>query len=342
MCDIYTFLPHSQPRRKQLVPYNSNKSPFGTPHTLSKDESFVSYDDICTSFHPNQKLTVGKCCADVRVRGTPRVGVVVKIAKRRSGHAITVRLDAGPVVLLPSHSVIPLPALNEFVRHKRTGHYFKVQSCWIFLGFLGLGCSSPSLPLLLTLTPPPAHTHSPSSPHSKVQLTALSIITLQVKAHATMVVLLQVYQSTATAATVPAPNPTPQSTAQATTATVPTPAPNPTPQTTAPNPTAQTPAPAATATVPTPAPSPSPQTPRPATTVVATTASPAGYSSMEPRLVVMDKKTTERFVKYHLRTGIPDMTDMPEVPHDSMLYWKRKKTKDRKRAHSILEGLCAK
>jgi len=163
VCDIYTFLPHSQPRQKKLVPYNSNKSPFGTPHTLSKDESFVSYDDICTSFHPNQKLTVGKCCADARDRGNPRVGVVVKIAKRRSGHAITVRLNAGPVVLLPSHSVIPLPALNEFVRHKRTRNYFKVQSCWIFLG---LGCSSPSLPLLLTLTPPPPHTHSPSSSHS--------------------------------------------------------------------------------------------------------------------------------------------------------------------------------
>ena len=115
-----------QPRRKKLVPYNNNKSPFGSPHTLGKDEQFVSYDDICTLFTPNQKITVGKCCADLRVPGKPRVAFVVKFAKRRRGHAITVRFSDGTVGVVPSHSCVPLPAVNEFVRHKRTGNYFKV------------------------------------------------------------------------------------------------------------------------------------------------------------------------------------------------------------------------
>ena len=63
---------------------------------------------------------------------------------------------------------------------------------------------------------------------------------------------------------------------------------------------------------------------------------------MEPRLVVMDVKTTKKFVKYHLTLGLPDITDLPEVPHDSMLYWKKRNKKDRKQPHSILKGLCAK
>ena len=116
-----------QPRRvKKFVPYNNNKSPFGSPHTLGSDKQFVSYDDICTSFTPVQKLTAGKCCADVRVPGKPRVGSVVKIAKRRRGHSITVRYRDDTVEVVPSHSCVPLPAVNEFVRQKKTGNYFKV------------------------------------------------------------------------------------------------------------------------------------------------------------------------------------------------------------------------
>ena len=78
------------------------------------------------------------------------------------------------------------------------------------------------------------------------------------------------------------------------------------------------------------------------------TASPAATTpetallSMDPRVVVSDRKTTKKFVKVHLETALPDLTDLPEVPHESMLYWKKRSTKDRKQPHSVLKGLCAK
>ena len=46
--------------------------------------------------------------------------------------------------------------------------------------------------------------------------------------------------------------------------------------------------------------------------------------SMEPRLVIKDTRIAKKFIRYHLTVGLPDITDLPEVPHESMLYWKKK------------------
>ena len=49
--------------------------------------------------------------------------------------------------------------------------------------------------------------------------------------------------------------------------------------------------------------------------------------SMEPRLVIKDTRIAKKFIRYHLTVGLPDITDLPEVPHESMLYWKKKNVK---------------
>ena len=115
-----------------------------------------------------------------------------------------------------------------------------------------------------------------------------------------------------------------------------------------PNPNAQAPASTASATAQTPASNTPALVPASATTTTsvrgAMTAPPSiqDILSMEPRLVIKDTRIVKKFIRYHLTVGLPDITDLPEVPHESMLYWKKKKRKDRKQPHPILQGLCAK
>ena len=278
------------------------------PHTLGKDEHFVSYQDMYTSFTPHKKLSKGGLCADLRIRGEPHIGVIKKIAKRRRGHAVTVAyLDTDTVAVIASHHCVPLPAVNEFVRHKEDGNYYKVNHHGgEMISMFQVFESAPKTPSSTTATPT-ATTQTPAT--NRTAPASATIVTSQTPA---------------------APNPTAQAPASATTATVQTP-----------NAKAQAPASATTTTVQTPAPNPA--APVPATTPQPpATANPAKLLSMEPKLVVMDTKLTKTFVKYHLKVGLPDITDLPEVPHESMLYWKKRNRKDRKQPHSILEGLCAK
>jgi len=39
---------------------------------------------------------------------------------------------------------------------------------------------------------------------------------------------------------------------------------------------------------------------------------------------------------------MPDLTDVPEIPHESMRIWKKANKKDRKKPHNMLPGICAK
>ena len=102
------------------------------PHILGNDDHFVSYQDMYTSFTPTKKLKKDGLCADLRILDDPKIAVIQKIAKRRRGHrghAITL-LYKNPsetvesVAMVPAHHCVPLPAVNQYVRHKRSGIWY--------------------------------------------------------------------------------------------------------------------------------------------------------------------------------------------------------------------------
>ena len=281
--------------------YRKKKSPFGVPHILGNDDHFISYREIYTSFTPSKKLTKGGLCADLRIPDDPKIAIIQKIAKRRRGHALTL-LYQNPgdsdetVAVLASHHCVPLPAVNQYVRHKRSGIWYKIKRHGSMIAMSKVFPKAPST----SSATPTATTQTPAAPQTPATPAAP--------------------QTPATPAASQTPSQNPRPPASANTAST---------QAPAPNPNAQAPASAASATAQTPA----SNTPASATTTTsvrgAMTAPPSlqDILSMEPRLVIKSTRIVRKFIKYHLTVGLPDITDLPEVPHESMLYWKKKNVK---------------
>lgn len=270
------------------------------PHILGTDDHFVSYRDIYTAFTPTNKLKKGGSCADLRIPDDPKIAIIQKITKRRRGHAITV-LYTNPgetdetVAVVASHHCVPLPAVNQFVRHKRSGIWYKIKNHGSMVAMSKV--IEKAAPSTSSATPA-ATTQTPATPAAPQTPAA------------------------AAASQTPSQNPSqnPRPPASANTAST---------QAPVPNLNEQAPASAASATTQTPGSNTPALAPASATVTPPVRGAPPSLQdilSMEPRLVVKDARIARIFIRYHLTVGLPDITDLPEVPHESMLYWKKKKT----------------
>ena len=60
-----------------------------------------------------------------------------------------------------------------------------------------------------------------------------------------------------------------------------------------------------------------------------------------PKIIVSTSEYLEKHIDHWL-DNLPDLSDMPNIRHESLRFWARQKKKDRKKPHKLLKGLCAK
>ena len=108
--------------------YTNELSPYGLPHIIEEDPSYISYQDFATKFKPKKHIAVGGFIATTG--STVVVGTVTKIAKKGKGKNAKMHCWFTCGTRQKIHkldSLIAAPRPHEFVRQISTGIWFVVQ-----------------------------------------------------------------------------------------------------------------------------------------------------------------------------------------------------------------------
>ena len=112
--------------RGDEILYSEDLSPYGLPHIVEDDISYISYTDFNAKFKPQRKVTVGSFVATIE---TPvSIGMVTKIGKRgRSKGMFCWFKDGDKQRWVKLDRVAPVPSVHEFVRQISSGIWFQVK-----------------------------------------------------------------------------------------------------------------------------------------------------------------------------------------------------------------------
>ena len=108
------------------IVYAEELSPYGLPHIVEEDVSYISYLDFDAKFKPHKKVVVGSVIATI---DSPVViGMVTKIGKRgRSKVMFCWFKDGDKSRFVKLDHVAAVPTVHEFVRQISSGIWFKVK-----------------------------------------------------------------------------------------------------------------------------------------------------------------------------------------------------------------------
>ena len=107
--------------------YVADLSPFGVPHKLDTDKSYVAYKDLHANFVPYYGVSEGAIVADIRAFVC---GKCVKMGRIKRKKVVYATIEGvyknGRNKNSRLNDCVGVPAIKEFVRHRTTKKWFQM------------------------------------------------------------------------------------------------------------------------------------------------------------------------------------------------------------------------
>ena len=107
--------------------YIADLSPFGVPHKLHKDASYVLYQDLQNNFSPAYEVAQGRLVADIKTSVCGRCSKLGRVRRKKGIFALLEGVSSsGRNKNCRLTDCVGVPGIKEFVRHKTTKKWYQM------------------------------------------------------------------------------------------------------------------------------------------------------------------------------------------------------------------------